>query len=125
MLPAMPDTVALWYHYEEIAMHFNSLIIQFRLQLIGGAGAIGTAGAYLIGSKVEDVQERRWLRSLVSSGLWSLIVTAALLDLFYYNRLLQGAVNALLDFERNHPEIQMSTQIEARVGWGRNIVWIA
>ncbi|HLM82072.1 MAG TPA: hypothetical protein VK302_15815 [Terriglobales bacterium] len=125
MLSPTSDAVTLWYHYEEIAMHFNSLIIQFRLQLIGGAGALGTFSAYLIGSKVTDEKERRYLRSLVASGLLTLIIVAALLDLFYYNRLLRGAVDALLDFERSHPDIQMSTKIEARVGWGINIVWVA
>ena len=119
-----PDIIALWYHYEEIAMHFNGLIIQFRLQLIGGVGAIGAAATYLIGGKVEDAIQRDWLRTVVAGGLFVLILAAALLDLFYYHQLLRGAVDALLDFERSHPEIQMSTRIEARVGWGRNIVWV-
>lgn len=48
-----------------------------------------------------------------------------MLDLFYYKQLLQGAVNGLLDFERQHPEIQLSTQIEATVGASRNVVWYA
>jgi hypothetical protein len=119
-----PDVVALWYHYEEIAMHFNSLTMHFRLQLIGGAAAIGTAAAYFIGGKVVDPPQRRLLRTIVSSFLVVLIISAAMLDLFYYDRLLRGAVDALLDFERNHPEIQMSTRIEAHVGWGRHIVWV-
>jgi hypothetical protein len=124
---AMPtsDTIALWYHYEEIAMHFNTLIIQFRLQLIGGVGAIGAAAAYLIGGKVEGAAQRAWLRTIVAAGLFVLILVAAMLDLFYYDRLLRGAVDALLDFERNHSEIQMSTLIEKRVGWGREVVWVA
>jgi hypothetical protein len=29
-----PDAVALWYHYEEVAMHFNTLIMQFGLDPI-------------------------------------------------------------------------------------------
>jgi hypothetical protein len=46
------------------------------------------------------------------------------LDLFYYHQLLRGAVDALLDFEKDHPTIQMSTRIEARVGRGSDVVWL-
>jgi hypothetical protein len=120
-----PNTIALWFHYEEIAMHFNGLIMQFRLQLIGGAGALGTAATYLIGGKIKSARQRRWLRTVVASGLLVLIVTAAMLDLVYYKQLLQGAVDALLAFERQHPEIQLSTQIEFRVGAGKDVVYYA
>ena len=124
MPPPTSDVITLWYHYEEIAMHFNGLIIQFRLQLIGGAGALGAAAA-VIGSKVAVERERRSLRSFAASGLLILIAAAASLDLFYYRRLLGGAVVALLEFERNHPEIDMSTRIEEAVGLGRHAVWFA
>ena len=70
-----PDVVALWYHYEEIAMHFDSLTMHFRLQLIGGAAAIGTAAAYFIGGKVVDPPQRRLLRTIVSSFLVVLIIS--------------------------------------------------
>lgn len=123
-LPA-PSVVAVWYHYEEIAMHFNSLIMQFRLQVIGGAGALGTLAGYLIGEKVKDDKERDWLRALVSTGLWVLILAAAILDLAYYNQLLRGAVDALVDFEKKYPELQMSTTIETAVGDGQYAVrWV-
>ena len=58
MMELEPDQViALWFHYEKIAMHFNQLIIQYRLQLMGGAGAIGAVAAFLIQSR--DHEERR------------------------------------------------------------------
>jgi hypothetical protein len=123
--PPTSDTITLWHHYEEIAMHFNSLIMQFRLEVIGGAGALGTLASYLIGGKVIDPWQQNWLRALVSSGLWVLIVAAAILDLGYYDRLLRGAVNALLDFEKQHPGIQMSVKIEETVGRGKYAVWLA
>ena len=37
-----------------------------------------------------------------------------LLDVLYYDNLLQGAVDALIQFEKEHPEIYMSTTIEKR-----------
>jgi hypothetical protein len=119
------DTVALWYHYEEIAMHFNGLIIQFRLQLIGGVGALGTAALYLIGGKDMSVAQRRLVRTVASCGLLVLLMAAAMLDIFYYDQLLRGAVTALVDFERNNPDIQMSTKILETVGWGVNTPRVA
>lgn len=118
--PPDPNLIALWYHYEEIAMHFNSLIIQFRLQLIGGVGALGTAATYLIGGKVEDVKQRGWLRTIVAGGMLILVGAAAAIDLLYYDRLLRGAVDGLLRFEAQHPEIELSTRIEANVDWWGN-----
>ena len=115
--------IELWFHYEEIAMHFNELIMQYRLHLMGGAGAIGALLSYLIGGKVEDESRRHLLRFVVSLILLLFVSAAAALDLLYYNQLLQGAVDALLEFEREHPPINMSTLIEKRVS-GRGILTI-
>ena len=108
------EVIALWFHYEEIAMHFNQIIIQYRLQLMGGAGLIGALSSYLIGGKVEVAERRHMLRAYVSTGLVVLILAAAVLDVFYYNELLLGAVDALLRFEQEHPELYMSTLISNR-----------
>jgi len=110
------QVIDLWFHYEEVAMHFNELIIQYRLQLMGGAGAIGALSAYLIGDKVADKRKRYWLRSLASSGLFVLVLAAAMLDLLYYNKLLLASVEALVDFEKAHPPLNMSTHIAEEVG---------
>lgn len=119
------ETMDLWFHYEEVAMHFNNLLMQYRLQLLGGAGAVGTIASYLIGGKVEDVEQRHWLRYLVSGGMFVLLCALASLDIFYYDRLLRGAVSALLDLEMKHPQIRLSTHIEAVVGDGKYAVrWV-
>jgi hypothetical protein len=110
-------TLDLWWHYEEIAMHFNQLLMQFRLQVIGGAGALGTLAGYVISEKVGE-QRQPEFRALAASGLGLLIATAAVLDLAYYTRLLEGAVKALTDFEEAHREIRMSLQIEDTVCHG-------
>jgi hypothetical protein len=117
--PKEIDVVELWFKYEEIAMHFNNLLMQFRLQLLGGAGLLGTMASYLIGGKVSNVKQRHWLRFLVSLGLLVLVAAAASLDIFYYDRLLRGAVAAILDLEVKHPQLLMSHFIEANVGNGK------
>lgn len=114
-MPCIPDqeVVQLWYHYEEVAMHFNELIIQYRLQLMGGTGAIGALSSYLIASK--DLGENfEKLRALTASVILVLFSAAAYLDVFYYNELLLGAVDALLKFESEHNGIYMSTAINQR-----------
>jgi hypothetical protein len=85
------------------------------LQLMGGAGAIGALASYLIGAQVKSPLQQLRLRSVVSFGLFVLIFAAASLDVFYYNQLLLGAVDALLKFESEHPEIYMSTMISTSV----------
>lgn len=109
------EIIQLWFHYEEIAMHFNELLLRYRMQLMGGAGAIGTLLSYLIGSRIKDVTVRHWVVFVVSLVLLVIISAAAALDLFYYNQLLLGAVDALLEFENMHPIINMSTRIEEQI----------
>jgi hypothetical protein len=72
----------------------------------------------LIGSKVDDAREKKRLRIVAPLALLALIVPAAVLDLCYYDKLLKGAVAAILELERNHPEINMSTRIAESVGRG-------
>ena len=108
--------IELWFHYEEIAMHFNQLIMQYRLQLMGGAGAIGAISSYLIGGKIENVAKRHELRVIISFGMLTLVCAAAVLDLAYYHQLLQGAVKALLEFEAARSELNMSTLIHREIG---------
>ncbi len=110
---SVQQTLDLWRHYEEIAMHFNELIIQYRLQLMGGAGAIGGILAYL-GSKIDDISRRHSLRAWLSTGLLVILFAAAYLDLGYYNKLLRGAVDALILIEKTQPELYISTMIENR-----------
>jgi len=81
---------------------------------MGGAGVIGALSGYLVGSKVDDLDIRVNLRAWISSGLLMLVLAAAYLDLFYYNELLRGAVDALLEFEKEHPELYLSTRIKDR-----------
>lgn len=108
------NVIQLWFHYEEVAMHFNELIIQYRLALMGGIGAIGTAASYIINMKTKEEIIKRKLIANISLVLLLLFVAAASLDIFYYNELLLGAVDAVLQFENEHKEIYLSTKITKR-----------
>ena len=66
------DAVAFWWHYEELAMHLNSLMIQFRVQVLGGAGAIGSLAGYLIDSTyVKDEKQGFFSKLLALSSLFA------------------------------------------------------
>lgn len=120
------EEMQLWFHYEEVAMHFNQLIIQYRLQLVGGAGVIGALASYLVQQKVSNRLKRYELHVVVSLVLFLVVSAAASLDIFYYNKLLQGAVDALMEYEKRHPDYYMSTKIEASVtGRGMTAIWCA
>lgn len=116
-VPQVSDaTLQLWFHYETIAMHFNELIIQYRLQLMGGTGAIGAIAFALIQGKDMSPSEMRLYRMLLTTLMLVLVSAAGYLDLAYYSKLLEGAVAALLDLEKSIPQIKMSTQIAEHVG---------
>ena len=105
------EVIQLWFHYEEIAMHFNELIIQYRLQLLGGLGALGAIFSYIVGTNISDRDKYIHIRAYIVTSLLLVFIAAASLDIFYYSQLLEGAVKAIVDFEALHPEIQLSTTI--------------
>lgn len=104
------DVIELWFHYEEVAMHFNELIIQYRLQLLSGLGALSAVVGYLIEKNVPE-DHLRYARAYIATSVLVIFAAAVILDIFYYHPLLTGAVKALLEFEAAHKEINMSTLI--------------
>jgi hypothetical protein len=109
----------LWKEYEGVAMHFNELIIKLRSQSLGGVAAIAT----LVGvvAKSDMTGELRW--GMLTGTFFLLFVfwiAVWVLDMGYYNRLLQGAVDALLIIEKESKaseyvdRIELSTKIEER-----------
>jgi len=111
----------LWNKYEEIAMHFNDLIVKIRTQALGAVAAITTISGIL--SKGNDIGSYNW--GLISSVFFFLIIfwlAIWILDFKYYNRLLHGAVDAIIKLEAlsktgvtHVKEIDLSTCIENAV----------
>lgn len=110
----------VWKEYERIAMHFNELIIQLRIRALGGVAAISAlVGFFSKGEKPEDFQ---W--GILAAVLVILIfvwIAIWVLDIRYYNRLLLGAVRAILEVEKASKtktriiEINLSHRIEETV----------
>jgi hypothetical protein len=117
------DLFDLWKEYERIAMHFNDLIIKLRSQSLGAVAAFATLVAVI--TKNETAPELRWGFLTGTFALLSVFWIAVwMLDMCYYNRLLAGAVDAILKIESESKlsstvsEIDLSTRIEARVKSG-------
>lgn len=98
----------LWEKYEGIAMHFNDLIIRLRTQALGTVAAIATVVTIL--SKSGQLETFNWpMLTAVFFFLCVFWVAIWLLDFKYYNRLLLGAVYALMEIELRS-KVQSSTQ---------------
>ena len=105
------NVIDLWKKYEDVAMHFNDLIMRWRLQAIGGLAGLVTLAGFVVGDAATLAV--RYRAMVILSGVLSFAwIGVGLIDLFYYRRLLQGAVRAILLIERDNPRIALSTLIE-------------
>jgi hypothetical protein len=110
----------LWVKYEEIAMHFNDLIMRLRTQALGAVAALSLVGLF---AKADlGTSGATWeIAGLVFSSLGVFWIAIWILDFFYYNQLLIGAIAALLELEKESAtsatisRIRMSTFIEEAV----------
>jgi hypothetical protein len=110
----------LWEKYEQVAMHFNDLLIRLRTQALGGVAALST----LVGlfAKTSASVHTSWkIAAVFFLFVCFLWVAVWIIDFCYYNRLLLGAVVALIALEeRSKTEmrvrhIDLSTMIERAV----------
>jgi len=119
---ALPnDAFRVWKEYERVAMHFNTLLIRLRTQSLGGVAVLAALASVIVHGPAGD--EPRWgvlaLAFLLLCMVWLAIWV---LDFCYYNRLLLGAVEALVEVEGSvkaagyRPDLQLSTIIERKVG---------
>jgi len=111
------NLIALWSRYEDVAMHFNDLLMRLRTQALGAvAGLIAITGFFVEGGFSQQRGAPSWRSVFVGSlallGGW---IVLFLLDTFYYSKLLLGAVDALLELESNSKGfIILSTRIDGR-----------
>jgi hypothetical protein len=115
------DLLTVWKEYEAIAMHFNDLLLKIRTQSLAAVAAFATlAGVLLKGDAISP--ELRWgALCVVFLALCVFWLAIWILDFAYYNRLLLGAVKALVWIEKESKKqnrtsgIYISTLIEQAV----------
>lgn len=118
----------LWKEYQDIAVGFHDLIIQLRVKSLGGVAAIiGLFGALVkLGGSTPTPWGAISAVFAVLSLAWAAI---AALDGLYYSRLLDGAVKAIKELERNGGRIELTCRIvEQTDRWwvrGREVFYIA
>jgi hypothetical protein len=116
----LPPVFEVWREYEQVAMHFNDLLMRLRSQSLAAIVAFtALAGVVLQRDAASG------FRCDVLAGVFLLLtlcwVAIWILDFGYYNRLLLGAVEALLTVEELSKsgaavsELVLSTQIEVAV----------
>jgi hypothetical protein len=110
----------VWEKYEDIAMHFNDLLIRLSTQALAAVAAISTL-VTIFGKTGADPKLSWELAALVFSLLSVFWIAIWIIDFCYYNRLLIGAVAAILDIETLSKDaiyirqIDISTKIERAV----------
>jgi hypothetical protein len=120
------DLQSLWEKYEDIAMHFNDLLMRLWSQSIAGIAALSTIVGVLAKGDVTDLRISWLVAAMIFVGMSLVWVAVWCIDFLYYNVLLMGAVSAIkkLEEESQHggpKSINMSTLIEAQFSKPPNI----
>jgi hypothetical protein len=111
------EKLEAWCKYEDIAMHFNDLLMRLRTQALAGIAAISTLVGIFSKENILEVQSSWLVAGFIFVGMGAFWIAIGILDIFYYNRLLLGAVAALSNLEKgrdgpNGPDtLDMSTTI--------------
>jgi hypothetical protein len=111
----------LWEKYEEIAMHFNDLIIRLRTQALAGVAALSTLVGLFAKTDLGAFGYTWEIAGFVFAALTLFWIAIWVLDFAYYNQLLIGSVAALLELEKESAvsatisQIRLSTLVEKAV----------
>ncbi len=88
----------VWKEHENIAMHFNGLLMQLRLRALAAVGFIVTIGG--IFAKNQDNGVNWALLSVILFIVLLAWISTYVIDRFYYNKLLTGSVKAIVELEK-------------------------
>jgi hypothetical protein len=114
------DVQCLWEKYEDIAMHFNDLLIRLRTQSLAGIAAVSAVvGLFAKEGGTGDLHLDWVVAQAIFAAMIGFWIAIWCLDIGYYNRLLNGSVNAIVELEKATSaenvfdgEIDMSRLIE-------------
>ena len=107
--------LALWEKYQEVAMHFNDLLLKLRTSALAVVAALSTIVGLF--TRSDGSLTISWeIASAIVIGLIFFWIAIWVLDFRYYNRLLLGAATALIELESKSEEefvrdIKLSTRI--------------
>ena len=111
----------VWKAYEDVAMHFNDLLIKLRIQALGGVAALAVLASIFSNVRAYSFKGTWTIAAACFAGLVLIWLAIAALDLLYYNRLLVGSVAAIKEIEtlsenETHvTHLNLSTRIEEAV----------
>lgn len=105
------DKLETWEKYEDIAMHFNDLLMRLRTQALAGIAAISTLVGIFSKDNILEVQSSWLVAGYIFLGLSALWIAIGVLDVCYYNRLLIGAVASLVNLEKGEKVQTVLTQL--------------
>jgi hypothetical protein len=89
-----------WKEHQQIAMHFNDLLMRLRSQSLAAVGALASVAGFAFHGQ-ETANATNWHALFAAFGALCVFWVAIwILDFMYYNRLLLGAVNALVAIEK-------------------------
>lgn len=118
------DSFEAWKEYEAVAMHFNELLMRLRSQSLAAVAAVAAVAGVVVRGDISV--HVRWTTLAATCAVLALFWLAIwILDFTYYNRLLIGAVDALIEIESQTKhtnrvaELTLSTRIEAAVAGDR------
>jgi hypothetical protein len=111
------DIQMLWAKYEDIAMHFNDLLMRLRSQSLAGIAAVSTLVGIFTKTGTTDAKVEWMAATAIFVAMFFFWIAIFFLDIFYYNRLLIGAISAVTDLESKAASgaltsINISTLIE-------------
>ena len=113
------DVLALWSKHEDIAMHFNDLLMRLRSQSLAGIAAVSTLVGLFSKEGIGSIKMDWLAASAIFIAMMCFWAAIWCLDFLYYNQLLVGAVEAIKDLEAKIElgpikSIGLSTAIDAR-----------
>jgi hypothetical protein len=107
--------IEVWAKAEDVAMHFNELIMNYRLKAIGGVSvAAGLVGTVLLTKSTDAPTRVSWgIFGGAMAFLAVIWIALATIDMAYYRRLLLGAVDEAVRLEgQTGGDVQLSGKIE-------------
>ncbi len=111
----------VWKAYEDVAMHFNDLLLRLRIQALAGVAALAILASIFSNVRTFNFQGTWIIAAACFFGLTLIWGAICALDLLYYNRLLVGSVAAIRKIEElsktdtHATELDLSTHIEQAV----------